>query len=96
MEWHSDGGKGEFTMLLGLEDVNADMGALRMVPRSHLNYVEGVGHDEVSAYIFQDNLVFFLIFVFDSASIGYNCRTVGKAGDREGRLLLPSLSAGAL
>jgi 2-keto-3-deoxy-galactonokinase len=47
MEWHSDGAKGEFTILVGLEDVSPDQGFLRVVPGSHMRYVDGVGHEEV-------------------------------------------------
>lgn len=46
MEWHSDGAKGEATMLLGLDDMPQDQGVLRMLPGSHRQYVDGVGHDE--------------------------------------------------
>jgi 2-keto-3-deoxy-galactonokinase len=48
MEWHSDGAKGEATILLGLQNVSPDQGSLRVVPGSHMRYVEGIGHDEVS------------------------------------------------
>ena len=51
MEWHSDGAKGEFTMLLGLDDVEEIVGSLRIVPKSHLEYVEGIGHDEVTTVL---------------------------------------------
>lgn len=47
MEWHSDGARGECTVLLALDDVNAEKGCLRLVPCSHLRYVDGIGHDEV-------------------------------------------------
>ena len=46
MEWHSDGARGEATILLGLENVSPDMGCLRVVPGSHLQYVDGIGHEE--------------------------------------------------
>lgn len=52
MEWHSDGAKGEATILLGLQNVSPDQGSLRVVPGSHLRYVDGIGHDEVSIVIF--------------------------------------------
>jgi hypothetical protein len=52
MEWHSDGAKGEYTMLMSIiEDVTWEMGSLRIVPGSHLEYVDGTGHDEVK-YIY--------------------------------------------
>ncbi len=47
MEWHSDGAEGEATILLGLQDVAPEQGSLRVIPGSHLRYVEGIGHDEV-------------------------------------------------
>ncbi len=47
MEWHSDGAKGEATILLGLQNVSPDQGSLRVVPGSHHKYVDGIGHDEV-------------------------------------------------
>lgn len=46
MEWHSDGAQGEATILLGLESVAPNQGCLRVVPGSHLQYVDGTGHDE--------------------------------------------------
>ena len=46
MEWHSDGGKGEATVLMSLEDLKVEMGQLRVVPTSHQKYVDGVGHTE--------------------------------------------------
>jgi hypothetical protein len=49
MEWHSDGSKGECTILMALEDVSPEQGSLRVVPGSHRIYVDGVGHTEVSA-----------------------------------------------
>lgn len=67
MEWHSDGAKGEFTMLLAVEDVTADMGAVRIVPRSHLQYVDGVGHEEVK-FSFSINFHYFN-FPFNSEHI---------------------------
>ncbi len=62
IEWHSDGAKGEFTMLLGLDDVSNDMGALRIVPGSHLEYVDGIGHDEVRnvSICVDSNIIYFL------------------------------------
>lgn len=50
MEWHSDGPRGEATILLALEDVSPEQGCLRVIPGSHKIYVEGVGHTEVSAH----------------------------------------------
>jgi hypothetical protein len=47
MEWHSDGGEGEATVLLSLTGIAADMGAVRVMPGSHKDYVEGIGHAEV-------------------------------------------------
>lgn len=58
MEWHSDGAKGEYTMLLGLEDVSPDMGALRIVPKSHLEYIDGIGHEEVKSVSLFSRLFF--------------------------------------
>eukprot|EP01038_Epipyxis_sp_PR26KG_P012079 gene12079-16164_t len=46
MEWHSDGAEGEFTILMSIENIESEMGSLRVVPGSHLLYVEGIGHDE--------------------------------------------------
>jgi hypothetical protein len=48
MEWHSDGSAGEATVLMALEDVSPEQGALMVIPRSHHVYVDGVGHTEVS------------------------------------------------
>lgn len=50
MEWHSDGPKGEFTILMALEDVTAEQGSLRAVPGSHKVYVDGEGHSEVQQH----------------------------------------------
>jgi ectoine hydroxylase-related dioxygenase (phytanoyl-CoA dioxygenase family) len=47
MEWHSDGAEGEATVLMAVEDVNEEVGSVRVVPGSHLLYVPGVGHEEV-------------------------------------------------
>ncbi len=47
MEWHSDGAQGEATVLMSVEDVDEALGALRVIPKSHLLYVPGVGHTEV-------------------------------------------------
>lgn len=41
MEWHADGGSEEATVLMSLADVPAAQGALGVVPRSHVAYVEG-------------------------------------------------------
>ena len=38
MEWHADGTRGEATVLLALQDVPAEAGALGIVPASHLRY----------------------------------------------------------
>jgi hypothetical protein len=46
IEWHSDGAKGEFTMLMSYEDIEKERGCVRYVPGSHLEYVEGTGFDE--------------------------------------------------
>jgi hypothetical protein len=48
MEWHSDGPRGEATILMALEDVSPDQGCLRVIPNSHKIYVDGIGHTEVS------------------------------------------------
>lgn len=50
MEWHSDGPRGEFTILMALEDVSAEQGSLRVVPASHRVYVDGQGHTEVKLF----------------------------------------------
>ena len=47
MEWHSDGSRGEATVLMALEDVDSTMGSLHVVPGSHHEYKDGVGHEEV-------------------------------------------------
>jgi ectoine hydroxylase-related dioxygenase (phytanoyl-CoA dioxygenase family) len=38
MEWHADGTRGEATVLLALQDVPPEAGALGIVPASHLRY----------------------------------------------------------
>jgi len=48
MEWHSDGSKGEATVLMALEDVTPQQGSLRVIPNSHSVYELGVGHREES------------------------------------------------
>lgn len=48
MEWHSDGAEGECTVLLGLRNVTDQMGALKVVFKSHLSYQSGIGHGNVS------------------------------------------------
>lgn len=48
IEWHSDGGKGEHTMIVAMEDIPKRMGALKVLPGSHQVYVDGRGHGEVS------------------------------------------------
>ena len=52
MEWHSDGPKGEATILMSLWDIDSSVGSLRVVPGSHLRYIDGVqvGCDEVSEF----------------------------------------------
>ena len=47
MEWHSDGSRGEATVLMAIEDIDPDMGYLFVVPGSHREYKDGVGHEEV-------------------------------------------------
>lgn len=47
MEWHSDGNQGEATVLMSISDIPSSMGCLRIVPGSHRDYVDGVGHEEV-------------------------------------------------
>lgn len=47
MQWHSDGADGEATMLLSFDGIDEDMGVLKLVPRSYMEYVSGVGYDEV-------------------------------------------------
>jgi ectoine hydroxylase-related dioxygenase (phytanoyl-CoA dioxygenase family) len=46
MQWHSDGADGEATMLLSFDGIDEDMGVLKLVPRSYMEYVSGVGYDE--------------------------------------------------
>ena len=38
MEWHADGTRGEATVLLALQDVPPEAGALGIVPASHTRY----------------------------------------------------------
>jgi hypothetical protein len=48
MEFHSDGPRGENTMLMTInENVSAEQGALMVVTRSHKEYVDGVGHGQI-------------------------------------------------
>lgn len=47
MEWHSDGARGEATILMALEDVEPEQGSLCVIPGSHKIYVDGIGHTEV-------------------------------------------------
>lgn len=47
MEWHSDGPRGESTVLMALEDIEPEQGFLRVIPGSHRLYVDGIGHTEV-------------------------------------------------
>ncbi len=47
MQWHSDGADGEATMLLSFDGISEDMGVLKLVPRSYMEYVDGIGYDEV-------------------------------------------------
>jgi hypothetical protein len=52
MEWHSDGSRGEYTVLTSLDaDIEENIGTLGMVPGSHLEFVEGVGHGDVSTLV---------------------------------------------
>eukprot|EP01036_Dinobryon_divergens_P026100 gene26100-34708_t len=46
MEWHSDGSRGEATVLMTLEDIDPTMGSLHVIPGSHHEYIDGVGHEE--------------------------------------------------
>ena len=48
MEWHSDGPKGECTILMGLEDIALEQGCLRCIPNSHIEAVDGKGHKELT------------------------------------------------
>ncbi len=49
MEWHADGGVGEATVLMSLEDVPAARGALGLVPGSHAFYdADACGEDGVA------------------------------------------------
>lgn len=50
MQWHSDGADGEATMLLSFDGITEDMGVLKLVPRSYMEYVTGVGYDEVRMF----------------------------------------------
>lgn len=49
MEWHSDGSEGECTVLLSLANIQRETGALCVVPKSHKEYVLGVGHEMIDA-----------------------------------------------
>ena len=62
MEWHSDGPRGEATVLLALDDVDHEQGSLRIVPGSHNVYVDGVGHTEVSWFWASE--IIHIVFVF--------------------------------
>eukprot|EP01039_Chlorochromonas_danica_P002142 gene2142-2336_t len=46
MEWHSDGALGEVTMLITFTGIKESMGPVRIMPGSHMDYVEGIGHTE--------------------------------------------------
>ena len=52
MEWHSDGSRGEATVLMTLEDIDATMGSLHVIPGSHHEYIDGVGHEEVYTHTY--------------------------------------------
>lgn len=47
MEWHSDGGAGENTCLMTLSDLLPEQGVLRISPKSHTRYKDGVGHENI-------------------------------------------------
>jgi ectoine hydroxylase-related dioxygenase (phytanoyl-CoA dioxygenase family) len=47
MEYHSDGALGEYTVLFSVDDMAYDMGCLKIIPLSHKEYVDGVGHENV-------------------------------------------------
>jgi hypothetical protein len=49
MEWHADGGEGEATVLMALDDQPAERGALGIVPGSHRFYAGGGDEDGVEA-----------------------------------------------
>jgi Rieske Fe-S protein len=49
MEYHSDGAEGEYTVLFSMEKICSDMGCLKIIPSSHKEYVEGIGHAHVSS-----------------------------------------------
>ena len=55
MEWHSDGSRGEATVLMTLEDIDPTMGSLHVIPGSHHEYIDGVGHEEVYKFMFFHN-----------------------------------------
>ena len=44
MEWHSDGSKGECTVLLSLSDIEEEQGSIGVVPYSHTEFIDGIGH----------------------------------------------------
>ena len=48
MEFHSDGAKGENTVLMSMYDIEREQGELLVIPRSHLEYKNGVGHGEIT------------------------------------------------
>lgn len=93
MEWHSDGPKGESTILMALEDVAPEQGSLMVIPGSHRIYVDGVGHTEVSCAFVQcfaavdccDLLCLFDIFYLTGISQG----APGPTDRRADRIQLP-------
>lgn len=68
MEWHSDGARGEATVLMALDDINEMMGTLFIMPGSHMKYVDGIGHDEVCEdhfiYLHCEGWIFIVCSVF--------------------------------
>lgn len=60
MEWHSDGALGEVTMLITFTGIKESMGPVRIMPGSHMDYVEGIGHAEVLFVFFIKLSCFYL------------------------------------
>ena len=45
MELHSDGPRGENTVLMAFEPISVEQGPLLVSPHSHEDYIDGIGHD---------------------------------------------------
>ncbi len=57
MEWHSDGAKGEFTVLMSLYDVEENQGSLGIIPGSFSDYREGTGHGHINSKYISDRQI---------------------------------------